>query len=633
MKIFLQKRLTLLVFLLGVVGNLLAQGNTNMVLVAETDFSCSGKGSTSNFASIDKVDGFGNSLIKPRLLTSLSLATTTRSTEKKSDFLSKAQYAITSNPKKLDELRMIDEEGWGFVTSTTKSEQVLLNMIVNGLKDKSDYKVEIKYSVPLTDNEIQSSHYNVTLRAIANPDYNNTTNGELSQNLDSHMIKSGHTSTLVVTPNSTGSNPISGGTLNLHISAAKGVLGQAIMIKSIKVYGVVDAKIQGEESVCTGDETVTLSVAKKYRNYPDSAYTWYKDGTVISERGSQITHISGNTPGKHTYYYEMNVPDEEGNIVAIKSESHTVEGQMCCENNIGDQTPLKLIWQEDFGTFTSATEYWMWDYSDIDNPIKVSYNNANKWTTCVELTQYAHAKCDTIPSTEGKYCVAANVTCAHDSVQDGTRWGLEAYFGNGQSPKKNGWTFIPDHTYGTSAYGGMLFLNCNNERDHVIYTRQIHGLYETNYTALCHVNTFSNGENPVDIYIQVKDLTTGDIYKSVRVKKSSTEGKNWAVARLDFELWEGGSIELSVISYGGGSESYNKNGNDLVLDDIQIYMCAPTEEVGVETQPAAEMDEMVNVYTISGIIVKTNVKRSEALNGLKKGSYYIVGHEKVLIDL
>ena len=111
MKIFLQKQLTLLVFLLGVVGNLLAQGNTNMVLVAETDFSCSGKGSTSNFASIDKVDGFGNSLIKPRLLTSLSLATTTRSTEKKSDFLSKAQYAITSNPKKLDELRMIDEEG------------------------------------------------------------------------------------------------------------------------------------------------------------------------------------------------------------------------------------------------------------------------------------------------------------------------------------------------------------------------------------------------------------------------------------------------------------------------------------------------------------------------------------------
>ena len=45
------------------------------------------------------------------------------------------------------------------------------------------------------------------------------------------------------------------------------------------------------------------------------------------------------------------------------------------------------------------------------------------------------------------------------------------------------------------------------------------------------------------------------------------------------------------------------------------------------------MDELVNVYTISGIIVKSNVKRSEALDGLKKGSYYIVGHEKVLVDL
>ena len=71
----------------------------------------------------------------------------------------------------------------------------------------------------------------------------------------------------------------------------------------------------------------------------------------------------------------------------------------------------------------------------------------------------------------------------------------------------------------------------------------------------------------------------------------------------------------------------------MVLDDIRIYTCETSEHVGVETQSAEEMDELVNVYTISGIIVKSNVKRSEALNGLKKGSYYIVGHEKVLVDL
>ena len=201
MKIFLQKRLTLLVFLLGVVGNLLAQGNTNMVLVAETDFSCSYRPNAS-LASIVEVDGFGKSLIEPTLSTSLKLASTTKSTEKKSNFLSQAQYAITSNPAHLDSLRMIDKNKWGFVTSTTKSGQTYLVMDVNGLKNNSDYRAEIEYTVPLTNKEIQSTQYNVTLRAVINPDPNNNVYGETGRNLDCHTINEGHTRTLIITQNS-----------------------------------------------------------------------------------------------------------------------------------------------------------------------------------------------------------------------------------------------------------------------------------------------------------------------------------------------------------------------------------------------------------------------------------------------
>lgn len=681
MKKNIQKRLALLVFLLGVAGNLLAQGSTNMALVAETDFSCSIQDSTKSFISLTEVDGFGNSLIKPRLSTSLPLATTTRSTEKKSDFLSKAQYAITSNPKNLDELRMIDEEGGGFVTSTTKSGQVLLNMTVNGLKDKSDYRVEIEYSVPLTDNEIQSSYYNVALRAIANPDYNNTTNGELGQDLDSHTIKAGHTSTLVVTQNSTGSYPISGGTLYLYISAAKGALGQAIMIKSIKVYGTVETEIQGKESICTestqpiiyangknvksihlsSGESVTLTsnnvMSENESGNPYTNYTmsWHKgnaESKPISNAVGSVAkplEVKWEDADKKGTSFILKVQDNILNAndekiddcnsydtIIVYADAALISDDIYCLDDEGNQTPMKLIWQEDFGTFTSATDYWTWDYSDLSNPTKKEHVDGRDWTTSTDLTPSANVTYDLSPSTEGKYCVAANVTCSDDSVKGGTQWGWEAYFGNGRNPKYNDWTFVPDHTYGTSAYGGMLFINCDNVQDMPIYTQKISNLTQGNYTALCHVNTFNNERNPVDIYLQVKDLTTGDIFKSRRATKASTGSTNWIAVRLNFEL-QGSEIELSVVSYAGSGTSesleYNKYGNDLVLDDIQLYTCKVSEHVGVETQPAENIDEIVNVYTITGALVKSNVRRSKALDGLKKGTYYIVGHEKVLVDL
>lgn len=46
---------------------------------------------------------------------------------------------------------------------------------------------------------------------------------------------------------------------------------------------------------------------------------------------------------------------------------------------------------------------------------------------------------------------------------------------------------------------------------------------------------------------------------------------------------------------------------------------------------ADRADEIINVYTITGALVKSNVKRSEALNGLANGTY-IVGDEKVIIS-
>ena len=50
----------------------------------------------------------------------------------------------------------------------------------------------------------------------------------------------------------------------------------------------------------------------------------------------------------------------------------------------------------------------------------------------------------------------------------------------------------------------------------------------------------------------------------------------------------------------------------------------------IKTVVVNEPDEKVDVYTIDGVLVKKNVVRSEATEGLTKG-IYIVGKDKVLV--
>ena len=50
----------------------------------------------------------------------------------------------------------------------------------------------------------------------------------------------------------------------------------------------------------------------------------------------------------------------------------------------------------------------------------------------------------------------------------------------------------------------------------------------------------------------------------------------------------------------------------------------------VESIAAANDDESVNVYTVSGALVKANVNKSKALKGLSNGSY-LVGDQKVIV--
>ena len=617
------KRIVLLSKLLALCVVCLLSGEplfaqNNLVLVSGTDFSSSVTGTGTDpkvIWDINEVDGFLG-LIVPTLSTSAgSLATTTKSTATRSDFLGKAQYAVTNNPYGLDELRMIDEDVWGLALSTLAPNRSLFSMSVAGLKDNSNFRIEIEYMVPLTNDAIAESHYNSMLRVAVNTDDQNyINNGKQGEDLDANnnlKTGEGHTGKITVTnaDGGMGGNsavgPIGGGTLKFSINTAKGGLGMGLMITSVKVYGVPDAKVSGPKTVCAGGESIILSVATPFAG--DVKYQWYKkqgnSGVKLNgEDGLRMKHTSGNTPNtKTTYYYIATVPNGSGGTAEVKSDEFTVTDILCCMEN-GQPAPRKLVWQDDFGTFESATSYWTWDYSDIADPKKDNHSTGGTRWTYTDLGYDIPGALpnkesgDDAPRPEGWYRVVSYLSngASGATATKGSNLGWTAKAGDGKEPgrtnptskMKDGVYYFPDHTYQDgSALGGMLQLNVGCDAGDVIYKRVIKKLCDKELTLKCFVNTFSDSNNPISIIVRATEVDddgndVGASKDSPVITKYSkndqTYGASWAEVSVTFTLKQYRNVKIEVISTVGDGITgiYNSNGDDLLLDDIQIYSCS-----------------------------------------------------------
>lgn len=381
--------------------------------------------------------------------------------------------------------------------------------------------------------------------------------------------------------------------------------------------------IIGEATACMLD-----SAAYKISEVRDSlVYEWLIDDNIYGYN----TSIDFDADEEGTHIITCNITDPDGNKMSVKK---TVEFVACDDTSThGEIANMKLIWQDDFGTYENDSTYWTWDYSDLKNPTKEYHKSADKWVYELE-DGIPGAKFD--PSLfDGNYCVAANVTCKWVDVDapkptTGTLWEWQAQCFNGETPAKNGWEFVPDHTYNGDAYGAMLFLNCGNEPNETIYSRTITGLESGAYRAKCYINNFSAADNPVKIVIRLTDVESGLVTESqVAVRYATKNGVAWIESSADMNL-TGNTIRIEIISVAGGMV-YNTGGNDLILDDIQLWSADTSSETAVETTEAQTDDKLVNVYNTSGIMVMQNVKKSDAIKNLKKG-IYIVGGEKVIIN-
>ncbi len=630
-------------------SNTFAQwGGPTLALVAETDFSVAG-GDADYWHSLDMVDGYGNSSILPTILlgNGFTLTDSTGSSVTESSFLDNRSYAVTPNPIRLDSLRMYDngvEAGdpgdWGIVFSGGKmgltGTTLAVSMIVPGLKNGGNYRVVVEYVNPLSKTYLNTSG--------ANPDPHLSSGyqsrikiGTNNSQLDGAEVTAlagtsgasltANVSNPVTYTNSQG--PISGNKLKVDVLITQMAKGEAIMIKSIKVYAELDVQIVGESEVCAGGATTALTLTT---NFLGCTYQWYKDGAKMNGATNvSVSHESGNQVDvDHSYYCEITTKAGE----KVKSQTFKVKDIKCCLDKNENPADQKLIWMDDFGTFTSAKNYWTWDYTDISNPKKVNHTDGSNWQhdlpTPPEDAAFAVVQedgaCNCPPRVtgadankfaEGYYTVAAHVTSYGAQDNAGANLGWVGYFGDGTEPHNNGYPYAPDHTYMGSDYGAMLYLNIGSDPGALIYGRTITGLCDRHVTVKCFLNCFSRSQtNPISVFIRVTDLASGtvnesQVYTRYANTTSNTYGIAWIPASVSIDL-TGTEMKFEIVSKSGG-ETQNKDGNDLILDDIMIYACAePSVNMFFDLPSHLEKTktcggEDVSLYVEETKMIQTNI--------------------------
>ena len=610
--------------LTGLSGSAYAQGT--LPLVSGTNFEVEGAGKN-YYKSVDEVTGWLG-IIRPTMgIADFKLVDTTNSDGLLSHFLSEDKfYGINNSSIRLDSLRLKEDDGWGMVVSGgDKGIQyggaTILNFSVGGLQPGSAYRVEIDYESPLiADYAKTSSDLNKDKDAkgktrttrrqtdeigglLANVNCT-ATNWKAGEKLSTSST-GGQTLTLTSSNDQT-TGPIgSDGRLSLKIGVNSITAHSAIKITAIRVYAQVAAKIVGPNppEVCAGGEEVRLAVDQ---DYVGVSYKWLVDGSPASgdNVGSAYLHKSvlefpnkNTTSISHTYTYQV---IKDGKVL-LTSDPFVLTDILCCMEG-GKPTSRRLIWQDDFGTFTSPTSYWNWDYSNPDEPKKVTGTTtlANRYEYC-RTDDIPGAECSLIgySSTygqvfgEGKYTYIAKIGRVNGNFTDNAGIGWVCQTGDGQYPDEVGLEFFPDHTYPDgSAAGACLMLNCGNNAGETIYKRTIPNLCEKTVTVKCYINTFSKSGNPVSIQVKVTDVASGNFKLSDPVTKYSNKGRAWVPVQATIDL-TGTEMEFEIISFvgvgsphdplttGPGPDNkpkeqcdYNELGNDLLLDDIQIWGCS-----------------------------------------------------------
>lgn len=125
------------------------------------------------------------------------------------------------------------------------------------------------------------------------------------------------------------------------------------------------------------------------------------------------------------------------------------------------------------------------------------------------------------------------------------------------------------------------------------------------------------------------------VYLALNKANKQIDGN--ATATTNKEKWtitiDNGTCEIANNEYDGWSIQYNKQSPRFTCysskqEAVTLYKSTTT--TGITDVIVADVNEKVDVYTITGMKVRSQVTRDDALDGLEKG-VYIIGNKKYLV--
>ena len=448
-----------------------------------------------------------------------------------SDFGTKAVYGVVDNPKDVNSSYLDIDEPMMIITGVNGGQE-LLTYDVSGLKAGSAFEITIEGYLLNSD----SSECSATTQFL-NPFLAFSVGSALwgvTYYLESAKWQKKFTYTGTVTLSS-----ISKG-FSLQIGTGWNYAHcLAIGISKIEIKGCLSPKIKSNQGleVCK-DEQVRLELDREYYGI---AYKWEKspDGisgwvTVGGNTKAILDEVNSNT----CYRCTITLPES-----IVVSEVFRVNTIYCCEVSPGIAASRKVIYYDNFGTFSNATKYMdAWgNQSTVQN-----------WRTCLPGGIMGH-NCEVNgPVTDGNYVVA---TLGPGVLPDWLRGGM-----------------TEDALGDTN--GGVLFINVSTGYTGEIYKRQIDNLCpNVTLYAEVYVANASCMNNTIPPNVTISILKTDGVSVLGAANSALTiSTTGWQRVTMPPFSTNETSVILRIVS---NNTSGWAEGVDLLMDEVILRVCSP----------------------------------------------------------
>jgi hypothetical protein len=547
------------------------------VLVAGTDFTPTALVAGKTYYGITDVSQYG------MITGSISVTPPFTPSANPNIFNGSPNYAITTNPANLDAVRYESlpaaTDYMLIASSPTTTPANLLTYTVPGLVPGSNVTAVVTYCYVLSSAPYPTGCTSgdiLSLRGVLNADANNTMNG-----LEGTQVHAGGCYTLTITQATSNSmvvpsNGIATFNLNFQQSGACKVVG----VSKIEITGTPQPAITSSEGsdVCTGEQSI-LQMKQTYD--VSSTYAWEYStnggGTWAAAPGTNnnAAYLLTAAASGTAYQYRAKVT-YGGNTYT--TSPITINSITCCTAGGSRQT----VFYDDFGTLDLAADptgktYKVWDYTNPLNPVQVTKTTTTpfRWTLSSPPPGTTAALTEPGPVNDNQYIVAAGLTGYNPfNGYAGAQLQWAADIG--------GFTSQPDPGYDHSGNfsGAALLLNVPaHTQNQVIYSRTIPNLCGNKQVFFeAWINVFTSSASgtyfPVNIAVKLIDGSNAANFttSSATATRQADGGGNWVEITGTLTL---GAASNSLIVQLINNQDDPATGDDLVLDDIKVYACAP----------------------------------------------------------